>query len=143
MTTCKVWTTLRGRPPIKATKNSTGYDVYAAETISIIPGKVTKVKTGLHLEPDPTLDLQLRCRSSLASKGIVLPGGVHTIDPDYRGELFVPLISLTDQHVVNEGDRIAQIVFTQVVHPTINQVKELKDLSQTERGVGGFGSTGQ
>ncbi|MCP5085458.1 MAG: dUTP diphosphatase [Rhodobacteraceae bacterium] len=110
--------------------------------MTLEPGRRMLVPTGLALEIPTGFEAQIRPRSGLALKhGVTLANTPGTIDSDYRGPLGVILINLGDaSFVVGHGDRIAQIVFAPVV-----QAKWIVagDLSETERGSGGFGSTGQ
>ena len=99
------------------------------------------VPTGLFIELPPGYEAQTRARSGLAVKyGIGLVNGIGTIDSDYRGELKVPLINWgSEDFVINNGDRIAQMVIAKYEKVEI----ELTDsLEETERGAGGFGNTG-
>ena len=93
------------------------------------------------MEFEPGYEVQIRARSGLAAKhGIGLVNGVGTIDSDYRGEIIVALINLgQDAFAVENGERIAQMVISPVVQAEIEPAKELSD---TVRGTGGFGSTG-
>ena len=114
---------------------------YIDEPICLEPGDRKLIPTGLFMEFEPGYEIQLRARSGLAIKhGIGLVNGVGTIDSDYRGEIKVALINLGGEaFVINNGDRIAQMVISPVVQAEIIPSDELTD---TERGKGGFGSTG-
>jgi dUTP pyrophosphatase len=128
--------------PERATEHAAGYDVRSAqEAVTIEPGEIRLVSTGLIMELSEGIECQVRPRSGLAFKhGITLPNSPGTIDPDYRGELRVIMQNLGSEAVTLErGERIAQLVFARFEAPEI----ELSDeLSETERGQGGFGSTG-
>lgn len=131
--------------PIRATEGSAGYDLYAAldEPISIPVGAIQRIPTGLAVAPDRTdVALLLMARSGLATKyGITMANGVGLVDSDYRGELLVPLVNLGSQpFTVLPEMRIAQLVWIPVIHPVLTEVKQLPE---TVRGTGGFGSTGQ
>lgn len=131
--------------PTRATEGSAGYDLYAAldEPISIPAGAIRRIPTGLAVAPDRTdAALLLMARSGLATKyGITMANGVGLVDNDYRGELLVPLINLGSQpFTVLPEMRIAQLVWIPVIHPVLTEVKQLPE---TIRGTGGFGSTGQ
>lgn len=134
---------LSGIYPSYETEGSAGMDIraYLNETVVIEPGKRALIPTGLFMEFEPGYEVQIRARSGLAAKhGIGLVNGVGTIDSDYRGEIKVALINMgEDAFAVNNGDRIAQMVIAPVVHA---EVKPADALSDTERGAGGFGSTG-
>ena len=129
--------------PKYETKGSSGLDL-AANTdkqIKILPGKSEIIPTGLAVAIPKNFEIQIRPRSGLAAKSQIsvlnTPG---TIDADYRGELKVILINLSDKvFVVEKGLRIAQMVLCPVVKATLKEVIELEN---TERGSGGFGSTG-
>ena len=129
--------------PKYETEGSSGLDL-AANTdkqIKILPGKSEIIPTGLAVAIPKNFEIQIRPRSGLAAKSQIsvlnTPG---TIDADYRGELKVILINLSDKvFVVEKGLRIAQMVLCPVVKATLKEVTELEN---TERGSGGLGSTG-
>ena len=129
--------------PKYETEGSSGLDL-AANTdkqIKILPGKSEIISTGLAVAIPKNFEIQIRPRSGLAAKSQIsvlnTPG---TIDAEYRGELKVILINLSDKvFVVEKGSRIAQMVLCPVVKATLKEVTELEN---TERGSGGFGSTG-
>ena len=129
--------------PKYETKGSSGLDL-AANTdkqIKILPGKSEIIPTGLAVAIPKNFEIQIRPRSGLSAKNQIsvlnTPG---TIDADYRGELKVILINLSDKvFVVEKGLRIAQMVLCPVVKIEFEEVNELED---TKRGGGGFGSTG-
>jgi dUTP pyrophosphatase len=128
--------------PERATPHAAGYDVRSAEaSVTLQPGEIRLVSTGLRMELPEGVECQVRPRSGLALKhGITLPNSPGTIDPDYRGELRVIVQNLGREPVtIERGERIAQLVFARFEAPRI----ALEDnLSDTDRGVGGFGSTG-
>ncbi|MEO9258110.1 MAG: dUTP diphosphatase [Crocinitomicaceae bacterium] len=130
--------------PAYETKFSAGLDLRAniEESITLRPMDRSLVKTGLFLEIPEKYEAQVRPRSGMAIKhGITVLNSPGTIDADYRGEVGVILINLSNEaFVINDGDRIAQLVFSKV-----KQAKwiEADALSETERGEGGFGSTGK
>ena len=128
--------------PTKQTANSAGYDLYASEDVSIAAHKYAAVGTGISVEMPNNIEGQVRPRSGLAFKhGITVLNSPGTIDADYRGEIRVCLINHSDtDYDVHAGDRIAQIVFAAVA-PTV--LTEVTQLGATERGEGGFGSTGK
>jgi dUTP pyrophosphatase len=127
--------------PAYATAGAAGMDVVAAEDVLLPPGGRHAVATGLALAVPDGFELQVRPRSGLALKhGISLPNTPGTIDSDYRGELKIILINLGDRDFeVRRGDRIAQLVLAPVVRAVWLKVDEL---DETQRGEGGFGSTG-
>ena len=130
--------------PDYATAGSAGVDLRAAlaESLWIPPGGRVVVPTGLKLAIPPGWEGQVRARSGLALRhGLALPNAPGTIDSDYRGEVGVLLANLGDCPVVlHHGDRIAQLVFCPVGRATITEVDEI---DATDRGEGGFGSTGR
>ncbi|MDX1646354.1 MAG: dUTP diphosphatase [Longimicrobiales bacterium] len=128
--------------PGRATEHAAGYDVRSAEdSVTLEPGEIRLVGTGLVMELPEGMECQVRPRSGLALKhGVTLPNSPGTIDPDYRGELRVIMQNLgPDPVTLERGERIAQLVFARFEEPDVTEVSEL---SETERGEGGFGSTG-
>lgn len=127
--------------PAYATAQAAGMDVVAAESLSLAPGQRYAVATGFAIAIPPGYEVQVRPRSGLALKhGITCLNTPGTIDADYRGEVKVILINLgSEPFAISRGDRIAQLVPAQVQHARFDEVDEL---DQTERGTGGFGSTG-
>ena len=127
--------------PSYETSGSAGMDVRAAEALTIAPGKRALAGTGFAFAIPAGYEIQVRPRSGLAlKKGIGIPNTPGTIDSDYRGELKVILINHGEEDfIVERGDRIAQIVVAPVQRGILVEVDDLDD---TERGSGGFGSTG-
>jgi dUTP pyrophosphatase len=128
--------------PSRATGEAAGYDVRSAEPdLELAPGERRAVSTGFAMELPSGMECQVRPRSGLALRsGIVLPNAPGTIDPDFRGELKVILMNLGSDPVrISRGDRIAQFIFARFETPRIVEVGEL---GETDRGSGGFGSTG-
>jgi len=128
--------------PAYATSGAAGMDVVAAETLTLAPGARHAVSTGFAVAIPDGYEVQVRPRSGLALKhGITCLNTPGTIDSDYRGEVKVILANLGDEDfVINTGDRIAQIVVAPVTQGILVEVDALDD---TERGTGGFGSTGE
>lgn len=129
--------------PVYETKGAAGMDIRAfiQEPITLLPLERVLIPTGLFIELPSGYEAQLRPRSGLAFKsGITLPNSPATIDSDYRGELKVALINLSKEaFVVQNGDRIAQMVVAK--YETVSwQIVE--NLSDTMRNSGGFGHTG-
>lgn len=130
--------------PAYETSASAGLDLRAfiPESITLLPLGRSLIKTGLFMEIPEGYEAQVRPRSGLALKsGITVLNSPGTIDADYRGEIGVILVNLSqDNFEINTGDRIAQLVFAKV-----KQAKWIltEELSETERGEGGFGSTGK
>lgn len=128
--------------PARATPNAAGYDIRSAEeAVTLRPGEIRLVGTGLVMELPEGVECQVRPRSGLALRhGITLPNSPGTIDPDYRGEVRIIMQNLGSEAVtLRRGERIAQLVFSRFEVPAIAQADEL---SATERGDAGFGSTG-
>ncbi|MBJ7389033.1 MAG: dUTP diphosphatase [Sphingomonadaceae bacterium] len=127
--------------PAYATSGAAGMDITAAESLTLRPGKRHAVATGFAFAIPDGYEVQVRPRSGLALKhGITCLNTPGTIDSDYRGEVKVILANLGDEDfVINIGDRIAQIVVAPVTQGIMCEVEALDD---TERGTGGFGSTG-
>ncbi|MFN9497499.1 MAG: dUTP diphosphatase [Erythrobacteraceae bacterium] len=127
--------------PAYATSGAAGMDIVSAEQVTIAPGARLAVATGLAVAIPEGFELQVRPRSGLALKhGISVPNTPGTIDSDYRGELKVILVNLGHEpFAIARGDRIAQLVLAPVVQAVWDEVA---DLDATERGEGGFGSTG-
>lgn len=125
----------------KATSGSAGYDVFSNEDNAIYPGEVKLIKTGISVELPEGFEMQIRPRSGLALKnGITVLNTPGTVDSDYRGEVGVILINHgVDIFKIKKGDRIAQAIFNHVYDV---DCVEVNSLSETSRGVGGFGSTG-
>lgn len=127
--------------PAYATEGAAGMDAVAAEDVTIAPGGRHAVATGLAMAIPHGYEIQVRPRSGLALKhGITVPNTPGTIDSDYRGELKVILINHgAEPFAVRRGDRVAQLVLAPVTRATWLPVEEL---DETQRGEGGFGSTG-
>lgn len=140
--------------PVKAHRTDAGFDIFADETVEIMRGMTVGVSTGIALEIDRGFYGKLKCRSGLSLKSPlrVIEG---TIDADYRGEVKV-ICEIKDciyfkndeiagtqetySYQINHGDKIAQLIIQPLPPVDLEEVDELDD---TERGVGGFGSTGK
>jgi dUTP pyrophosphatase len=129
--------------PIYETDGAAGMDLRAniSESILLKPLERTIVKTGLFIALPAGFEAQVRPRSGLAAKkGITVLNSPGTVDADYRGEIGVILVNLSNEEFeVNDGERVAQLVIAK--HERITW-KEVEVLNETERGSGGFGSTG-
>ena len=127
--------------PRYATDGAAGMDVLSAEDMLLEPGMRHAVATGLAMAIPEGYEIQVRPRSGLALKhGISVPNTPGTIDSDYRGELKVILINFgSEAFAIKRGDRIAQLVLAPVTRAGWHEVDEL---DETQRGEGGFGSTG-
>jgi len=131
-------------PPAYQSEHAAGLDVFAAvsEPLTIGPGQVAAVPTGIRLEIPPGFEAQVRPRSGLALKHrIGIPNGPGTIDADYRGEVRILLINFGEEpYVVHRGDRVAQLVFARVARVSLTVATAL---NETLRGDGGFGHSGR
>lgn len=131
--------------PEYQTKHAAGMDLLAAlapdETITMEPGQRAIVPTGLIFEIPEGFEAQIRPRSGLALKhGVTVLNSPGTIDADYRGEIKVLLINLgTEAFIIERNTRLAQVVFAPIIQVSLQTALEL---SESERGAGGFGSTG-
>tara|TARA_B100000767_G_C19515075_1_gene430046 strand:+ start:264 stop:695 length:432 start_codon:yes stop_codon:yes gene_type:complete len=129
--------------PNYETEGSAGMDLRAniEETITLKPLERAIIKTGLFIALPIGFEAQVRPRSGLAAKkGITVLNSPGTVDADYRGEIGVILVNLSNEEfIINDGERIAQLIIAK--HERVNW-KEVDVLSETERGAGGFGSTG-
>ncbi len=130
--------------PEYQTEDSSGFDIRAAvDSEMILPkGKIALVPTNLSMEIPKGYEIQVRPRSGLAAKhGIGVLNSPGTIDADYRGEVKVILFNFGEEDfVIKRGDRIAQLVLAKVIQADLI---ESENLSETERGEGGFGHTGK
>ena len=130
--------------PKYKTEGAAGMDLCAAisEPIELKPLERTLIPTGLKIELEHGYEAQVRPRSGLSIKhGITLINCVGTIDEDYRGELCVPIVNLSNEsYTIQPDERIAQMLITRVEQAKLEVVTEL---SETTRGEGGFGSTGK
>lgn len=129
--------------PTYATPQSAGMDLRAflQEPVTLAPGERGLISTGLYMALPPGYEAQVRPRSGLALKrGLTVLNAPGTIDADYRGEVGVILINLSQEpQTISDGERVAQMVIAPV-----SQIawKETSDLDETDRGAGGFGHTG-
>lgn len=133
--------------PTRMSESAAGYDLYADIPG---PGKIfldkcrTKlIPTGIAIAFDSNdVEAQIRIRSSLSKNALLLANGVGTVDADYRGELFIAIYNGSENfYVIETGDRIAQLIFSPIIHPASFEVVE--ELPPSLRGEGGFGSTGK
>jgi dUTP pyrophosphatase len=131
------------RLPERATEGSSGFDLYACvdgDDHVVLGRRPLRVGTGIAIEFPRGFDIQVRPRSGLAAKGVGVTLG--TIDSDYRGEVLVTMYLFGDveEYRIANGDRIAQLVVTRLGELDVVEVEEL---TETARGAGGHGSTGQ
>ena len=133
--------------PAYASKNAAGMDLRAdlSEPVVLQPMERRLIPTGLFIELPSDCEAQVRPRSGLALKhGITVLNTPGTIDADYRGEIGVILINLSQEPFeIQPGERIAQMVISKFVQAEFQEVAALEDLSDTERGAGGFGHSGK
>jgi dUTP pyrophosphatase len=129
--------------PHYQTEHAAGMDLHAAlaDPIDICSGDIQLIPCGFAMSIPEGYEAQVRPRSGLSTRhGVSLPNAPGTIDSDYRGEVLVPLINLgRESFTVEPGMRIAQMVIAPVCRA---QIEEVLDLTDTDRGEGGFGSTG-
>ena len=128
--------------PAYAHASDAGMDVRSVEDLAIAPGRRALVRTGLVMLLPPMYEAQVRPRSGLALKsGVTVLNTPGTIDSGYRGEVGVILVNLGEADFqVRKGDKIAQIVIAPVTQP---EIVETDEVDETDRGEGGFGSTGK
>ncbi len=132
--------------PAYQTEGAAGFDLRAATLadIEIAPGAFAMIATGLAVEIPPGFEGQVRPRSGLAAKhGVTVLNAPGTVDCDYRGEVRVCLINHGAlPFTVRQGERIAQMIIAPVTQAQLVWAPSLRDLSETVRGAGGYGSTG-
>ncbi len=131
--------------PTYQTEGSGGFDLYSTEDVDVYPGSSKLIKTGIKLAIPPKHVGVIKSRSSLALKGLEVGAGV--VDSDYRGEVKVLLNNLNsgsvyhyDFHPIRRGDRIAQML---IIEQPIIVLRDVYELDDSDRGTGGFGSTGR
>lgn len=124
---------------IKGHDTDSGYDLKTTRPFKLLPQQVKLIPTSLYLELDKHIEAQVRPKSSISAKGILVHFG--TVDSDYRGEVQVVMQNL-NQHGVefDAGQKIAQIVFNKKTDVELEQTNNIEN--NTQRGSGGFGSTG-
>lgn len=127
--------------PTRGSKEASGLDLYALETVYIGPNQRKLVKTGIAFGIPIGYEIQVRPRSGNSLKTpMIIPNSPGTLDQDFVGEVCIIIWNSSDEtYVIAKGDRIAQAVLCPVVLPELEEVEEL---SSTERGSGGFGSSG-
>ena len=132
------FTNINALIPKKGSEYAAGYDLYSYENETVAPNQIKLIDTGISIRvPEGTYG-RIAPRSSVSKKGILVNAGV--IDRDYRGPVKIMLHNLSNNdYVINKNDRIAQLILEQIKTPPVELVGELDD---TERGDGGFGSTG-
>ena len=123
------------RLPTQGSADAAGWDLYALEETTVVRHKSSLIRTGLATAIPSGWEGQIRCRSSLGKKGMIMPNGLGTIDSDYRGELMVlaTWIGEGDAFVVAKGERVAQLLFAPVPKVTIVETT-VESLGTTTRG---------
>jgi len=131
----------RATCPTRGSDKSAGLDLYSIDTVTVRPGKMVLISTGLAVELPEGCEGQIRPRSGLALKhGITVLNAPGTIDEDYTGALKVLLVNHSQlPHLIEEGHKVAQLVVAPVLYPRAVLAEEIKE---TARGDAGFGSTG-
>ena len=120
--------------PTRGCKGSAGLDLYSSADVDIEVGSINKINTGICISLPENSYWSIRDKSSLAAKGILTLGGV--IDSDYTGEIIVIITSLIEPIKIKKGQKIAQLIVSNIMYPEIKKVKYLK---KTERNDKGFG----
>jgi len=132
--------------PVYANEQAAGLDISTREEVTVQPLTPTLIPTGIAVEiPEGYVGILALRSSTPIKKGLFIPNGVGIIDSDYRGELFMQVAALKEAVAIPAFDRIAQLVIMPARHVAgmhIIGVEEVQELSSTERGEGGFGSTG-
>lgn len=124
---------------VKGHDTDSGYDLKTKYAFKLLPNQTKLIPTSLFLELDKNIEAQVRPKSSISAKGILVHFG--TVDSDYRGEVQVVMQNLNQHGVEFEaGQKIAQIVFSKKTDVVLEQTDNI--ISDTDRGIGGFGSTG-
>lgn len=143
----RIYNKSRNPLPAYASVNAAGMDLRAdlSEPVVLQPLERKLIPTGLYIELPADCEAQVRPRSGLALKhGVTVLNSPGTIDADYRGEVGVILVNLSNEpFTVNPGERIAQMVVAKFQQEELVEVAKLEDLSDTERGAGGFGHSGK
>ena len=127
------------RLPTRGSEYAAGWDLYALEEYVVPFRKSVKLRTGLRVAIPVGYEGQVRARSSLGSKGLILPHSIGTIDADYRGELFVLMtwIGEGESYRVKAGERIAQLLISPIPEVSFKEVS-IEQLGDTKRGDGGL-----
>lgn len=145
--TVKIYNKSKNQLPSYASEYSAGMDLRAnlSESVVLQPFERKLIPTGLFMELPPDCEAQIRPRSGLALKhGVTVLNSPGTIDADYRGEICVILVNLSQEPFeIQAGERIAQMVIAQFRQVELQEVASLEELSDTERGAGGFGHSGK
>ena len=122
--------------PTRASKESAGLDLYSSIDVNIEAGSIKKVNTGICISLPENSYGSIRDKSSLASKGLLMLGGF--IDKDYTGEIIVIMPSLIKTIKIKKGQKLAQLILSDIMYP---EIKKIESLKETERNNKGFGET--
>lgn len=129
------------KAPVRGSERSAGYDLHALAGCTLNPGQIHVVDTGVHVELPADTEGQVRPRSGMSKRGLIVILG--TIDEDFRGPIGATLVNMTrETQSIAAGDRIAQLVIAPVIHRPWHQV-DLAEMSETARGANGWGSSGR
>lgn len=130
----------QAKVPTYAHEGDAGLDLYSVEEVEILPGEIKRIKTGLSFElPNGYVGLVWDKSGISQLHGLKILGGV--LDAGYRGEVIIGMVNLSNKsYAIQSGDKITQLLIQKVERPTIIEVE---NLSETNRGTGGFGSTGK
>lgn len=129
--------------PTRGSSGASGYDLRATVNGWVRAHETVLVPTGVFIQMPTDLEAQIRSRSGMSTKGVVVANSPGTVDSDYRGEIKLILHNhSTTDFEFKAGDRLAQMVFAKVEHPIFQIFNEKEDMKETERGEGGGGSTG-
>ena len=120
--------------PTRASKSSAGLDLYSSIDVNIEVGSIKQVNTGIFISVPENSYGSIRDKSSLASKGLLTLGGV--IDSDYTGEIIVIMTSLIESIKIKKGQKITQLIVSNITYPEIKKVKFLKDTGRNNKGFG-------
>lgn len=129
--------------PYHAHEHDAGYDIKTKDTVILDPGDKRTVPTGVKISVPSGMECQIRPRSGLSTKGVIILNSPGTIDPGYIGEISVIMMNIGKEMIrLEKGERIAQMVFAPVVYPILAYTDKIVSLVDDKRGSGGFGSTG-
>ena len=120
--------------PTRTSKGSAGLDLYSSIDVNIEVGSIKKVNTGICISLPENSYGSIRDKSSLVSKGLLRLGGV--IDSDYTGEIIVIMTSLIESIKIKKGQKIAQLIVSNITYPEIKKVKYLKETERNDKGFG-------
>ena len=120
--------------PTRASKRSVGLDLYSSIDVNIEVGSINKINTGICISLPENSYGSIRDKSSLAAKGLLTLGGV--INNDYTGEIIVIMTSLIEPIKINKGQKIVQLILSNISYPKIKKVKYLKDTERNDKGFG-------